>query len=151
MKVTIDGHLTYDSGGLELAVGDIVLLPDTGFTGGPWEGRVTSLEGTGYDGPVKTVIRKLPRRLVHEGPPGDEDAITDQFAPGDDDEDEFGSDDIQRAKGIMDGATTLAEAAAYARAFADDLQALHEQGYVLRQPVEDDYAFYYMPEPAQET
>src|SRR6201986_3364908 len=132
MKITIDRHLTYDSGGLELLVGDIVLLPDPGFTGGPWEGRVTSLAGTGDDGLVRAVLRRLPRSGEADDAPGDED-------------DEFGTDDIQRARGIMDGATTLAEAAAYARTFADDLQALHEQGYVLRRPVTDDYAFYYKP------
>lgn len=68
----------------------------------------------------------------------------------DDEDAEFSDDDIQRAKGIMDGAATLAEAAAFARTFADDLQALHEQGYVLRRPVEDDYAYYYKPD-QQET
>lgn len=54
-------------------------------------------------------------------------------------------DETVRAKWAIDGATTLAEAAAKARAFADELQRLHDEGYVLREPVEDDYGFYYKP------
>lgn len=50
-----------------------------------------------------------------------------------------------RAKGVMDGSTSLAEAAEKARAFADGLQRLHDEGYVLREPVEDDYGFYCKP------
>jgi beta-lactamase class A len=52
-------------------------------------------------------------------------------------------DETLRAKGIIDGATTLAEAAEMVRAFAAELQKLHGEGYVLREPVEDDYVFYY--------
>jgi hypothetical protein len=58
-------------------------------------------------------------------------------------------DEIERAKWSIDGARTLAEAAEKSRAFADRLQALHDEGYVLRRPVEDDHAFYYKPD--QET
>lgn len=54
-------------------------------------------------------------------------------------------DETIRAKWMIDGAATLAEAAAKARAFADDLQRLHDEGYVLREPVDDDYGFYYKP------
>ena len=54
-------------------------------------------------------------------------------------------DDCVRAKGVMDDATTLAEAAQKVRAFADELQRLHDEGYVLTDPVEDDYGFYSKP------
>ena len=54
-------------------------------------------------------------------------------------------DETVRAKWTIDGATTLAEAAEKACAFAARLQGLHDQGYVLRQPIDDDYGFYYKP------
>jgi hypothetical protein len=44
-----------------------------------------------------------------------------------------------RAKWTMDGATTLPEAAAKLRAFADELDRMHAEGYRLERPVEDDY------------
>lgn len=62
------------------------------------------------------------------------------------DEFEGEGDDLVRAKWTIDGATTLAEAAQMARAFAGSLQKLHDEGYVLREPVEDDYGSYYKPE-----
>ena len=65
--------------------------------------------------------------------------VTDD-ADGDEPEDE-----IVRAKGVMDDATTLAEAAQKVRAFADELQRLHDEGYVLDGPVADDYGFYSKP------
>lgn len=51
-----------------------------------------------------------------------------------------------RAKWTIDGATTLAEAAQKAREFADWLQGLHDEGYVLREAVADDYGSCYKPE-----
>jgi hypothetical protein len=63
-----------------------------------------------------------------------------------DDDEDGPQDETIRAKWTIDGAATLAEAAVKAREFADHLQALHDGGYVLRQPVEDDYAFYFKPE-----
>ena len=39
-----------------------------------------------------------------------------------------------RATGVMDDAATLAEAAQKVRAFADELQRLHDEGYVLTDP-----------------
>ena len=59
-------------------------------------------------------------------------------------EDEMVDESI-RAKWTIDGAATLAEAAGKARAFADRLQRLHDEGYLLRGPVEDDYGFIYKP------
>jgi hypothetical protein len=79
---------------------------------------------------------------------GSHDDIRDQFAPGDD-EDFPDTDEIIRAKWRIDGAATLAEAAQMALGFAAYLQKLHDDGYVLRYPVEDDYAYYYKP--GQET
>jgi hypothetical protein len=58
-------------------------------------------------------------------------------------DDEF--DPCVRAKWTIDGATTLAEAAEKARRFAEELQSLHDQGYKLREPIHDDYGFYYKP------
>lgn len=51
-----------------------------------------------------------------------------------------------RAKWMLDGSKTLAEAAQKAREFADWLQGLHDQGYVLEDEITDDYATYYKPE-----
>ena len=44
-----------------------------------------------------------------------------------------------RAKWTMDGANTLPEAAAKLREFADDLDKMHQEGWTLEAPVEDDY------------
>ena len=41
----------------------------------------------------------------------------------------------------MDGATTLAEAAAKLRAFADELDTLAVEGWQLSGAIEDDYGF----------
>jgi hypothetical protein len=64
-----------------------------------------------------------------------------------DEEDEENTDEIVRAKWTIDGAKTLAEAADMAHEFGIYLQTLHDQGYVLRQPIEDDYGFYYKSKP----
>ena len=61
------------------------------------------------------------------------------------DAEEEPEDGTVRAKWAIDGASTLAEAAQKARAFADWLQGLHDEGYVLRDEVSDDYGFYYKP------
>jgi hypothetical protein len=50
-----------------------------------------------------------------------------------------------RAKWTIDGATTLAEAAQRSRQFADYLQGLHDEGYVLIEPIQDDYGNYRKP------
>lgn len=57
----------------------------------------------------------------------------------------YGPDACVQAKGILDGATTLAEAALMARAFADELQCRHDEGYTLRWPVADDHVYYRVP------
>ena len=44
-----------------------------------------------------------------------------------------------RAKWTMDGARTLPEAAAKLRAFADELDKYHQEGWTLEDSVEDDY------------
>jgi hypothetical protein len=53
--------------------------------------------------------------------------------------------DIIRAKWAMDGATTLAEAAAKLRAFADELDRMHAGGYRLEDEVADDYGLVLAP------
>ena len=50
-------------------------------------------------------------------------------------------DEIIRAKGIIDGAATLTEAAEQAHRFARSLESLAAQGYELSQPIYDDYGF----------
>ena len=46
-----------------------------------------------------------------------------------------------RGKWILDGSETLLEAAEMARAYADFLEQLHEEGFELRSAIEDDYGF----------
>ena len=50
-----------------------------------------------------------------------------------------------RAKWTMDGATTLAEAAAMFRREAEELERLAASGFELDQPVADDYAIVVRP------
>src|SRR6267143_2844827 len=52
---------------------------------------------------------------------------------------------ILRAKWTMDGATTLAEAAARHRGRAEELDELARAGFELEEPVHDDYAFIVRP------
>jgi hypothetical protein len=52
---------------------------------------------------------------------------------------------VVRAKWTMDGATTLAEAAARFRERADELEELARAGFELDRPVTDDYAFVVRP------
>lgn len=59
----------------------------------------------------------------------------------DDDEVVYDTSVSIRGKWILDGAQDLAEAAEMARAYADYLDNLQEEGYVLRNPIEDDYGF----------
>lgn len=50
-------------------------------------------------------------------------------------------DDVVRAKWSMDGAGTLSEAAAKLREYADHLEVMAQEGWVLNEPVQDDYGF----------
>jgi hypothetical protein len=59
--------------------------------------------------------------------------------------DETEDGDLMRAKGVLDGSVTLAEAAQKAHALGAELQRLHDEGYVLDGPIEDDYGFYRKP------
>jgi hypothetical protein len=52
---------------------------------------------------------------------------------------------VMRAKWTMDGATTLAEAAARFRERAKELHELARAGFELEQPVHDDHAFIVRP------
>ena len=52
---------------------------------------------------------------------------------------------VIRAKWTMDGATTLAEAAARHRERAEELDELARAGFELEQPVDDDYALIVRP------
>jgi hypothetical protein len=73
-----------------------------------------------------------------------EDDLDDEYE--DDDYDEENDDEFFAVKWIADGATTLAEAADLVRAFADELQELHTQGYVLRDgEIDNGMAHYYKP------
>jgi hypothetical protein len=50
-----------------------------------------------------------------------------------------------RAKWVMDGATTLAEAAAMLRAEADRIEQLGKDGWTLEGPIDDDWGFLVPP------
>jgi len=50
-----------------------------------------------------------------------------------------------RAKWVMDGATTLAEAAAKLRAEADRIEQLGKDGWTLEGPIDDDWGFLVPP------
>lgn len=54
--------------------------------------------------------------------------------------------DIVRAKWTIDGAATLAEAAAKLEDLAAWLRGLHEQGWTFDEPVNDDYGFLVDPD-----
>ena len=62
------------------------------------------------------------------------------------DEDELDDDEIIRAKWVMDGASTLPEAAAQLREYADQLDRLHGEGFRLRGKIDDDYGYICKPE-----
>ena len=53
---------------------------------------------------------------------------------------------VVRGKWIMDGAMTLEDAADMLRNYADYLETLHFNGFVLREGITDDYGFAYLPE-----
>lgn len=56
-KIVVNDRLTYLAD-FPVAVGDTVVLPDTGFSGGTWHGVVTAI-GSDYDGPLKHAIANL--------------------------------------------------------------------------------------------
>jgi hypothetical protein len=58
-----------------------------------------------------------------------------------DDEDEGPPMESIRATWSMDGATTLVEAAAKLREYADYLEELKRDGWELTKPVDDDWGF----------
>lgn len=72
----------------------------------------------------------------------DSDDITELDDPDPDD------DELVRAKGVMDGSTTLSEAAAALRGFADFLVRLEADGWQFSDRVEDDYGFIRQVRPA---
>lgn len=76
-----------------------------------------------------------------------EPLVFGDWAPDEPDPDEDQDDDdyvpFVRAKGILDGSITMAEAANAVRVFADELQKLADAGAVLLDPpVSDDYLHY---------
>lgn len=74
----------------------------------------------------------------------DSDDITELDDPDPDPDD----DEVVRAKGVMDGSTTLSEAAAALRGFADFLVRLEADGWQFSDRVEDDYGFLRRVRPA---
>jgi hypothetical protein len=60
------------------------------------------------------------------------------FADDEESEDEE-SDDVIRARWVMDGARTLEQAARKLEAFAQELRELEESGWQLTSPVENDH------------
>ena len=61
-------------------------------------------------------------------------------------DDEAEDTETIRAKWVMDEATTLAEAAGRLRAFADELDRMHAEGWRLEGPIMDDWGFLVKPE-----
>jgi len=55
-KVTVEHKYTYVTD-LDLKVGERVFLPDSGY--GEWVGKVTSLNGTGYKGKCKKIVKRV--------------------------------------------------------------------------------------------
>lgn len=53
--------------------------------------------------------------------------------------------EVIRAKWVMDGATTLEEAAQQLEAFALELRERHGAGWTLQAPIDDDYGFLASP------
>jgi hypothetical protein len=88
----------------------------------------------------------------HNNPKGlamttDIESLFDSFLLEDDEEEFDGTDSLDvhsfpvRGQFILDGATTLQEAADMARAFADYLDMLEDQGYQLVDTIQDDKGF----------
>jgi hypothetical protein len=88
-----------------------------------------------------------PRRNMPETNVNLEDDLDDEYEDDyDEDNDDELDDELFAVKWVADGATTLAEAAGLVRAFADELQELHTQGYVLRDDeIDNGMAHYYKP------
>lgn len=72
----------------------------------------------------------------------DPDDFVDEDFLDDEDED---TDEHMAIKRYADGARTLAEASAMFRQLADVLQECHDEGWVLREPVDNGQFFYYKP------
>jgi hypothetical protein len=51
------------------------------------------------------------------------------------------SRDLIRAKGMINGTTTLSAAAQRLRGWAEELEAMEREGWQLEAPVDDDYGF----------
>ena len=87
-------------------------------------------------GPGPTIL------LAHTD--GDDEGAGDDKGGVDDDED--ADDGVVRAKWLIDGSVTLADAADRLQGAAGRLRAMHEQGWTFTQPVEDDYGFLRKPD-----
>lgn len=74
----------------------------------------------------------------------DEDFDVDEYFEDDEDDDDY--DDIIRAKWSFDGAHTLLEAAESLERYAAWLREADKNGFVLREPIDDDYGYVYHPD-----
>lgn len=68
-----------------------------------------------------------------------EDLLFDSFMIEDDDDNEIDYGFVViKAQYILDGASSMLEAADMARAFADYLESLSDDGYELKAPIQED-------------
>lgn len=68
-------------------------------------------------------------------------ANEDKFIEDEQEDEDDPLDEVIRAKWVMDGASTLSEAAENLRAFAAYLEGMEKEGWQLTAPVADDYGF----------
>jgi len=69
----------------------------------------------------------------------DEVELDDELFADDEESDDDGSDDVVRARWVMDGARTLEQAARKLEAFAQELRELEDSGWQLTAPIENDH------------
>jgi len=91
--------------------------------------------------PTRKVITKMTTDIQSLFDDFEEVYMRDEVEELIDQEEDIDSSFSIRAKYILDGATSLEEAADMARAYADYLEQLAEQGFQLAYAVEDDYGF----------
>jgi hypothetical protein len=85
----------------------------------------------------KQSVELIPSDSEDEGNDNEETPTSE--TPTEEEEEEV----IIRAKWIMDGAKTIDEAVHKIKGFIVYLESLKEEGWELRQPINDDYGFLY--------
>jgi hypothetical protein len=125
---TLDGTWVLDRNGEEVDAPVRLRFSETGTAS--FTKEVVQVPGSFAQ--LDSTLKGLYRTVCNPGP---------RSAPDDDAEEPDEDEIIIRAKWTIDNAATLEEAARRAEEFAEYLHGLHAKGYVLREPVEDDYGF----------